>query len=280
MIKAIFTNIKNEHRYLPQWIEYHIRLGFNKFIIYEDEGSVSHESILNQYNKVVNIDFYDYVLKNNSDEFKDVTCFNHILSNYNDIDWLIKLDPDEYIFLPGDSTIDDLLYNVDESYNQISLKWKLYNANGYIEAPNDWNYNLIDTYIHKIELKDLADYFTNNVSKNSFNIGKSFVRYKNVYKQLKYYNDDIQMSTLFPHYIINVDDTTLDGDKIHICIRHYITKSFEEYYLRLRERGEYNKTNYRKLGDFFVLNPDMIKDIPKIESEFNVDVFKFETKLN
>lgn len=35
MIKAIFTNIKNEHRYLEEWLEYHIRLGINKFILYE-----------------------------------------------------------------------------------------------------------------------------------------------------------------------------------------------------------------------------------------------------
>ena len=280
MIKAIFTNIKNEHRYLPQWFEYHIRLGFNKFIIYEDEGSVSHADIIERYNKVANIDFYDYVLKKNSDEFKDVTCFNHILYNYNDIDWLIKLDPDEYIFLPGNHTIDDILYNIPDNYNQIVLNWKLYNANGMIEAPSEWNYDLTTTYINKIDINDLADYFTNNVSKNSYNLGKSLVKYKEVYNKLKYYDDEIKMSSMFPHYIIEKNKNTANGDDIHICIRHYITKSFEEYYSRLKDKGEYNKTHYRKIGDFFVLNPDMIKDIPKIESDFKVDVFRFETKLN
>ena len=43
---TIFTNIKDEHRYLKQWIDYHINLGFEEFILFEDEGSKSHENII------------------------------------------------------------------------------------------------------------------------------------------------------------------------------------------------------------------------------------------
>ena len=274
MIKAIFTNIKNEHRYLEEWLEYHIRLGINKFILYEDEGSISHADIIEKYNKVTNIDFYDYILKNDSEEFKDFTCFKHVWDNYNDIDWLIKLDPDEYIVLPDNATIDDLLYNVDEQYDQITLFWKLYNANGFINEPYHGKYSLMDTYIDNIEPENLATYFSNNVSVNNYEIGKSFIRYK------KLMDEGFEVCPGFPHWILPITESTLDGNSINVYINHYITKSFEEFYDRLKNKGEYNKDFYRRLGDFFVLNPDMIEKIPEIESKFNVDVFSFETKVN
>jgi len=272
MVKAIFTNIKDEHRYIEEWIEYHIRLGFNKFIIFEDEGSKSHLDIINKYSKVTNIDFYDNILQNDSDEFKDYTCFKYILENYNDIDWLIKLDPDEYIYLE-DKTIDDILYNIDDDIYQITLKWHLYNANGFINEPYTGKYSLIDTYLGDVSIDNLAYYFSDNISKNNYDIGKSLIRYK-WYIDSEYNKEEI--SENFPHYFIHTN--TYEPENYYI--KHYITKSFEEFYNRLKYKGEYNKEYYRKLGDFFVLNPDMIEKIPDIETKFNVDIFSFETKIN
>ena len=274
MIKAIFTNIKDEHRYLEEWLEYHIRLGINKFILYEDEGSISHADIIEKYNKVTSIDFYDYVLKKDSEEFKDFTCFRHVCDNYNNIDWLIKLDPDEYRVMPEDNTIDDLLYNVDEKYDQITLFWKIYNANGFIEEPYHGKYSLMDTYVDSIDINNLATYFTSNTSINNYTIGKSFIRYKRVL------DNGFEVCNGFPHWILPITETTMDGDSINVYINHYMTKSFQEFYERLSKKGEYSKEFHRKLGDFFVLNPDMIDKIPEIESKFNVDIFSFETKVN
>ncbi|MBQ3414574.1 MAG: glycosyltransferase family 2 protein [Clostridia bacterium] len=270
MIKAIFTNIKDEHRYLEEWLEYHIRMGFNKFILFEDAGSRSHLDIINKYSKVTNIDFYDNILKADSVELKDITCFNYILENYNDIDWIIKLDPDEYLVLDNNMTIDDLLYNVNDDVNQITYLWKLYNACGLIEEPSHGKYSVVDTYIGDIDISQLADYFTTNTSKNEYELGKSFLRYKWFLT-----NTNLHISDGFPHYII---DSVIFFDNGHI--NHYITKSFEEFYNRLKNKGEYNKEFYRKIGDFFVLNPDMIEKIPEIESKFDVDIFSFETKIN
>lgn len=273
MIKAIFTNIKDEHRYLEEWFEHHIRMGFNKFIIYEDYGSMSHESIIEKYSKVTNIDYYDYVLEKDSLEFKDITCMHHIQDNYNDLDWLIKLDPDEYIMMPEGKTIDDILYNIDDKYDQIVIKWKLYNANGFINQPYSGKYSLVDTYIDYVDKSNIATYFGNNISENTYDIGKSIIRYK------KICGGRFPISDSFPHLILEGDENTVSGEKYWIYINHYITKSFEEFYNRLKSKGEYNKKYYRKLGDFFVLNPDMISKIPEIESKFNIDIFSFETKV-
>lgn len=275
MIKCIFTNIKNEHQYLEQWIAYHIKLGFNKFILYEDEGSISHSEIIMKYKDVVDIDFYDYILRKDDNTFKDTKCLQHILENYNDIDWIIKLDPDEYIsFADKHNTIDDLLYNINPNVNQLFLYWRLYNANGLIECPSHDKYSLIDTYISYVPHKNLATYFDQNTSNVLYETGKSLFRYSSIEDRTAF-----NISVSLPHYISDTEPTK-NYNPDYLCINHYITKSFDEYYHRLKDKGEYNATNYRKLGDFFVLNPDMIGKIPEIESKYGIDIFSFKTKLN
>ena len=275
MIKCIFTNIKNEHLYLEQWLNYHIKLGFNKFILYEDEGSESHADIIAKYKDVTDIDFYDYVLQKDDPTFKDTKCFQHILENYNDIDWIIKLDPDEYIsFGDGHTTIDDLLYNINANINQLFLYWRLYNANGLIDCPSLGKYSLIDTYISYVPHKNLATYFDANTSSIIYDTGKALFRYSSIKDRQAF-----KISESLPHYISDTE-ATKNFDPDYLCINHYITKSFDEYYHRLKDKGEYNVNNYRKLGDFFVLNPDMIAKIPEIENKYKIDIFSFQTKLN
>lgn len=278
MIKTIFTNIKDEHRYLESWIEYHIKLGINQFIIYEDDGSKSHSDIISKYSKICNIDFYDYILKSDCDEFKDLTIFKHIFENYTDIDWLIKLDPDEYIILPSNcSSIDDILYPEKENgTNQIYLKWKLYNANGFIDSPYDGKYNIKDTYLVPIKYEDLNKDFSANTSDNEYNLGKSFINYKNYKSSFESSLNLNNISIAFPYLIFNEPNTKeVNG----FVINHYITKSFEEFYNRLKDKGEYSPF-YRKLGDFFILNPDLVSSIPMIEDKYKVNVFNFNTKVN
>ena len=84
-------------------------------------------------------------------------------------------------------------------------------------------------------------------------------------------------SIAFPNIIFN--DPNIE-EVNGFVINNYITKSFEEFYERLRDKGEYNSIYYRKLGDFFVLNPDLISSIPSIEDKYHVNIFEFNTKLN
>jgi hypothetical protein len=264
MIKCIFTNIKNEHRYLEQWIEYHIRLGFNYFIFYQEKDSISHEDIINKYNKVCKIDFFDYLFNEDSFELKEITSFKHLLKNYNNIDWLINLNPDEYISLPDSMTIDDLFYNInDEVIKEIILDRKIYNANGFINEPMNGNYSLVDTYIDSINEDKLATFYDTNTSLINYKNTKAILNYKSFINE---FNCD-NLSNEFPYNYYDYDkENILYLDQIFI--KYFITKSFEEFY---------NKINHNdidmKIGDFFIYNPDMIDKIPEIENKFNINVF-------
>jgi len=42
MRTAIVAIVKNEHRFIKEWVDYHLALGFDDIYIYEDYRSDSH----------------------------------------------------------------------------------------------------------------------------------------------------------------------------------------------------------------------------------------------
>ena len=281
MIKCIFTNIKNEHQYLDAWIRYHIKLGFNKFILFEDDGSISHSEIISKYDDIVDIDLYNYILSNKNQEYKDLTCFKYIWENYTKIDWLIKLDPDEYLTIPKEySSIDDYLYSLKPSIKQIYINYKIFNANGHIQSPSAEKYNLIDTYTFEVQEKALNINFEINKNDNiNYFTGKSILRYSSIKKNIDTKLKDSMIPDDFPNRLINTKNIVYSKND-NVFINHYITKSFSEFLYKLKDRGYYQGHDIRKIGDFFILNPDLIDYVVKIEDDYFINILDFKTKVN
>lgn len=280
MVKCIFTNIKNEHKYLDTWIKYHIKLGFNKFILFEDEGSFSHSSIISQYEDIVDIDLYNYVLSNSNEELKDLTCFKYIWDNFTKIDWIIKLDPDEYFVLPEEYfSIDDYLYNLKPSVKQVYVNYKIFNANGYMNSPTAEKYNPMETYIFEVHPKALNINFNLNRSeKIDCFTGKSLLRYSSFKKNINSELKDNMIPEDFPNRLLATK--MVESKKDNVFINHYLTKSFEEFLYKLKDRGYYKGHQERMIGDFFILNPDLIEYVMNLEENFNVNILDFKTKIN
>lgn len=102
MILAIATMTKNQGGRLKEWINYHVKLGFNKFIIYLDNCTD------NSYEILSNITEVDIIIHKTSD--LDVShqdsdwisrshrMYNHTLRNYSHCDWIGFIEVDEFIF--------------------------------------------------------------------------------------------------------------------------------------------------------------------------------------
>lgn len=280
---TIFTNIKDENRYLEQWIEYHIKLGFEEFILFEDEGSKPHDDIIKQFDSNVKILLYKGVLRHDNIEFKDLTCFKFVFQNHPEVTWGIKLDPDEYLDLGKYTTIHEyisfLQSQINNQITEIVFNWHLYNANGRVYEPSIYKYNLLETYKNEINVNELNFKASTNISKNIYSLPKTLMLF--TYFQDR--SDDIINKNIaidFPHRLL-VTNIAINAEySTGAYIKHFITKSFNEYYKRLKLRGEHSPEWFRKLGDFFVLNPDMIPMKHDIELIYDINIDNFETKLN
>lgn len=258
MKTCICTVIKDEQEYLDEWIKYHLNLGIDRIFIFEDVDSTSHKTITNKYkevtlfsiNKVLNNDEQKRVrnakiLRSFNPQhiyFKNILHF--IKTYYISYQWCFVIDADEFITMqnPNDSLA---LIESFRDFDAVILSWKCYGANGYVEKPDYKNGGLVDTYTKEVEgyIRDNFD----SLVKTCWNMRR--------YKEAFFYNQH------HPSDEANWTNTEFCAKDMRVCysniyIRHYITKSWQEYAWKMNTRGFCWGGN-RSYDFFFAANPDL-----------------------
>lgn len=256
METVIFTVIKNEHLYLEEWIKYHLNIGISHLFIFEDSDSKPHNEITDKYPQVTLKKIMDVVdprfidktikIKNNGGSVQTRYLLDGLLyiASLRKYDWCFAIDCDEYItFANEGDTIESVLEQF-EGYDAILLQWQNYGANGLVLMPDYKEKGIVDTYTKPCENK--VDYAT-NMTKVCYNMWTYSKRHTLSNHQpsdkCKWCNTNFEEIRGAERY-----------DRIYL--RHYITKSWQEYVNKLNVRGMFHSW-HRKLEDFFILNPDM-----------------------
>lgn len=258
MKTCIITIIKNEHSYLEQWIVYHINLGIDTLFIFEDIGSESHSHITDKYEQVQLMSVLDvyyndkdkqFAIKKHNDKYPLQNVFQQLAYRkfIKEYDWCFFIDVDEYITCT--SQLNDILDLYNE-YDAVVMQWQNYNANGHIMKPKE-PYSLIDTYTQKCG---------NIIEDENRHITTKLILNCHKYKLWSFNHH-------YPSSVSNWCYTNFTQDSSYksydnIYVRHYITKSYEEYVHKLNKRGMFFPS-HRNIEDFFIYNPDMLnmKDI-------------------
>ena len=258
---CIVTIIKNEHLYLDEWIKYHLDLGIEHIFIYEDIDSDSHRNITSKYGDKVSLANITTILFDNEKkialEYKKTKkrnpqfiyfkrCIDYIQMHFYQLyDWCFVIDNDEFITLENKcASIKDVLA-LYEGYDAFVLQWECYNANGHIETPDYSKKGIINTYTQKTnELAHLKKEYNTKTCYNLHTFMK--INMYGVHQPTDYCRwcrTDFSHSRTKPIYK-------------NIYLRHYITKSWEEY-INKYTRG-YFMGYGRNLETFFRLNNDLL----------------------
>ena len=271
MKSCIFTVIKNEHEYLDEWIKYHLDLGIDHIFIFEDYDSESHKEICDKYKYNVSLNNIFDIL--NKEDIKNTIlskiikkysihnlyikrCLTYLKKYFNEYDWCFTIDNDEFIVLENNNLNNTLLQY--EDYDAIILSWKCYGANGLINKPDYSKKSIINIY--------------NKETDNNYLEKKPQDLFKTCYN-LKKYKDNFFCNTHIPSNDCNWCNPIYIKDNIHpiykkIYINHYITKSWEEYIWKIKERG-YMWGLDKNYDFFFKVNPDMLSIKHKLINELN-----------
>lgn len=256
MKSCITTVIKNEHEYLDEWIKYHLDLGIDYIFIFEDIDSNSHKEITDKYDNVLleNITFlfsekgiskiHDLKTRKNANPqhmyFKGAV--NYIKKKY-DFDWCFVIDNDEFITLEEGKTLNDVL-NLYSEYDAFLMQWKCFGANGYINKPN-YEKGTIETFTKEITGK-LPD-VPSSLVKTCYNLHtyneKTLSTQHIPFKDCKWCKTDFSK---------NIEKSIYNN----IYIRHYVTRSWEEWVWKIKTRGQF-WGDTRHLDVFFKINTDM-----------------------
>lgn len=241
-MKAIIcTCIKDENNYLSEWIEWHLGLGFEHIYLFEDYGSRSHRDITDRYNNVTLLSIDVAKDEINTVEKRQRKVYSYSLKAYKDqYDWIAFIDADEFVEFEEGYNLEKLLSEHSE-YPGIILSWRLYGANGRVSKPTG---GLVESHP---EPDDSIDYgklwYGAEWSVKSFaNLRKS-----PVVKHIHLIEGAVNMN----------GGNTPEYKIFHKAwIRHYYTKSWEEWCDRIFQRGDLCNGN-RLLAQFFDVNPGM-----------------------
>lgn len=254
---SIFSIIKDEQLYLDEWIKYHLSIGFDDIFLFEDFGSIPHDEICNNYDKVHLIKVEEI---NAEVPFKGRQFFivNYFLNNYyTETDWTAIIDLDEFIILDDCSDIHKFLNEYKDDYG-LYLYWRIYNANGHIKRPES-TISVFDAYT---TLSPDKEYDKNWCF-------KSFVNIK------KFHQDNIKMKSV--HEVTNGVNTKHLLTSMVRCyhkahINHYFTKSWEDWIQKIIIRGDIFEGN-RKIEDFFKCNPDLSHMKHELCSQYGIQSY-------
>lgn len=255
---CICTIIKNEHDYLDEYIQYHLNAGIDHIFFFEDYGTETHKDITDKYRNNVTLQHIDTILddhaRHTAAHYKRWVhgvyfqfALWHIKTNF-DYNWCFATDVDEFISFKDRALTPENLRNFLEDKNDfdaIWLHWQNFNANGHIHKPDYSKVGVVSTYTKECGMFTKSDKWTTS----------KFVYNLNNYEFL-FCRDQHR---IYPkcHYTEYPDV---------IYLRHYITKSWEEFIWKLKMRGTFS-VNHRPIEDFFKLNPELEDKKNKLLSE-------------
>lgn len=231
---AVILLIKDENRYLKEWLDWHLNIGFEHVYIY-DNGEKDHvKDVVDLYaaemqQKITVIDWTGHHTHIQQD------AYNHFLSNHKaDVRWGLFIDSDEFLrFTDGETTDVNTFLRSYEDYTEVWGYEVEYDANGQ------------ETY----EDKPVRERFTRQTDVREGFYWKNFIQVNRIDSFLMHYAYyDESKHLLFKDEQSNQDLFVID---------HYYTKSWEEWKKKIMERGGADPNYHKALREFFFYNPDM-----------------------
>ena len=230
MRTAVVCIAKNEDRYIKEWAEYHLKLGFDSVYIYQNDWRTDLE-MPNVFKKVID------------GKCRQLDCYNKFLRKDKDHDWVAFIDVDEFIVLNKHATINDFIKRTIKKFGKIKaigINWVFFGSNG-------------------IEKDDGSDGVLKRFTKRekmSFKV-KSIVRV----------DKSIEMGV---HNPLNCEVVGSNGHKFHghinvrgsidlIMLNHYYFKTKEEF-VRKAARGKADRLDKRNPAHYKITKHNEIED--------------------
>lgn len=277
---AIGAIVKNEGRYIEEWIEYHRLIGVEKFYIVDNGSTDDTIEVLKKYIDMGIIELY--VAEGKDLQLK---AYNNLINYHrDDTKWIAFIDVDEFIYIHDGSNIKDFLKDYEE-YNGLGINWRCIGPSGHKYATKGSllaNYNMMlelncneNLHIKSIVQPKKTKLFDYQPHAAIYLNGLPAVNEKHEY----IYGNDKCSSQEFVKIAFTEQHTS---DKI--AVLHYNTKSEEEsYYRSMRGKalGDWNNYNvFLRFMNVYESNKtiefnnmkvyyDLLMD--KLDSEKNID---------
>ncbi len=143
MKSAVCMIVKNEERLAPEWIAYHLALGFDACLVYDNGSTDRTAEIVVRAAALGDVRLVSW----NQQSFSyQVDAYHHAIRTLGaEFDWIAFIDSDEFIASPSSDNISDLL-NTSEDVSGIVLNWAVFGSSGRVARPDGL---VIESYLRR-----------------------------------------------------------------------------------------------------------------------------------
>lgn len=232
--------VKNEKKYMREWIEYHRLIGIEHFFIYDNESNDGLRDFLDPY---INqgIASYAYVKGTKM----QMPCYEDSTKrNRKRVKWMAFLDADEFINIHTQQMLSEFLA-LYENFSGIGINWISFDSNNHNSTPNKGFVisNYTQCYLNP------KDYGPNRHI-------KSIVKTLHIRCFHSPHIPEIRFSFRKNHYLVTESFKKISGPLTEnstkkIQINHYFSKSKEEYQKKIaRGRADNGSTRNANKSDY------------------------------
>lgn len=239
--------IKDEGRYLPEWLAWHVAQGVEHFYIYDNGSAVPvAESVPAEYADMVTV--VDFPPPRGHAQFEAYAdCLKQFGS---DSEWMAFIDADEFLRVVDGSTLRDFLEDYPEA-DAVLAKWVVYNANRQMEDTGGPVRN---------RFSEVCEY------PSGMTQCKSIVRPNRIDTM----GAHGPIATQYSLWVVNENHERVrqGGGELpaeKIVVDHYFTKSYAEWQAKMA-RGSCDPNYVREDGWFLQLNPNLENEVAAYEA--------------
>lgn len=243
---GVVAIVKNEARFMEEWVLFHLNQGVDKIIIYDNGSTDDIRSVLKPYIKRKAVKYIYY-------PGKKLQCdvYNDAIYRYGRFfKYMIMLDADEFLY-PSEThekltDIIDEAFERDEKVGCLVVNWLCYGSGGFIKSPEG---HVVENYLKRgaYEFEGNRNYKTIVDPQKVFSyICPHFPELKKGYKKVNTVGDVI-------------DTSVTSGNYERLRINHYFTKSKEDY-IKKMIRGKADRSDKRGMDEFYRYDVNDIYD--------------------
>jgi|GEM_PF-703661 len=241
---------KDETAYLKEWVEYHLNIGVQYFVIYDNNSIIPIGETLAQYIRQGVVHVIDCSIASRP----QLRAYNHCLFHMCEkTQWIIYIDVDEFIILNKHNQISELLKEYD-SFGGLCLNWKSYNAGGYVVKPLE---PVMKAYKEYLPLSSAVNKHIKTILQPRYTLAMCNPHHALYFDGYYAVNENY----------LRVPSAFSDFSNEVAYINHYYTKSYEEW-LHKVQKGRVDLNQKRKEHEFWNYNPNMLNLKDEIKEKY------------
>jgi hypothetical protein len=258
MKSAICLIVRNEARDIAEWIAFHVMIGFDTQIIFDNQSTDETAAIIKAAAGLHDIRYHFWP---NASQKSQVLAYEAACQAYKlEFDWIAFIDSDEFIIPTDDIPINQFLARF-EGFSGVALHWAIFGANGHVDFPQG---GVLESFTRRAEV----DFFPARhvkciirpafagscLNPHCFELrGDRFGSYCDANGQKMHWWPAPEAGGLIP-------GLSHDGPDYTFCrINHYFTRSRAHWLAKLK-RGYPSDVAVRKMEEFETYDRNEVED--------------------